>query len=92
MTDQNDLVFLTREALLFLVNLFDQGTRCIDHAQIAPTRHLLNTLGDAVGAENGNGAFRDFVDLLDEPHTLAFQGFNDPLVVNDLIPSGSRGC
>ncbi len=43
-----------------------------------------------MGAENRDGAGRDFIDLIDETGALRFQVFDDMLVVHDLMADKNR--
>ena len=85
MADQDDLEALFGIALAFLVHLGDQRTGRVEHRQGAVGRGILDRLGDAVGAEDGDRAVGDLVQLLDEPGALGGEFLHDPLVVDDLV-------
>ena len=51
---------------------------------------LLDRARDAVGAEDGDAAGRDLVDLVDETRALGAQPLDDVAVVHDLVPDVDR--
>src|SRR5206468_11537107 len=57
-----------------------------EHVQIARIRVLLDRLGNAVCAEDGDGAGRNFAEVLDEARSLRAQRIDDMSVVHDLVP------
>ena len=86
MADQDDLAALAGVVAAFLVHLGDQRTGGVDHRQVAALRLFLHLRRDAVGAEDGDGAFGNLVEFLDEDGALGAQRFDDVLVVDDLVP------
>ena len=85
MADQDDLKTLFGIALAFLVHLGDQRAGRVEHRQGPVGRSILDRLGDAVGAENGNRTVRNFVQLLDEAGALGGEFTHDPFVVHNLV-------
>ena len=90
MADQDDVVIPLGIALAFLVYLADQGTGGVYDLQAALVGVMLDLLGDAMGAENRDRAFRDLVHLFDETRTARLQAFDDPFVVDDLVAHVDR--
>src|SRR5690242_13805812 len=48
-------------------------------------RVLEDRLGNAVRAEHGDCTIGDFIELIDEPRTLAFERLDDVAVMHDLV-------
>ena len=88
--DEDDLVALLRVASGFVVHSTHQGTGRVDHPKIAHAGIGLDLSGHAVGAEDGDGAGRNLVDVLDEAGALAAQRGDDVLVVDDFVPDVDR--
>ena len=83
--DKDDFVALPRIASGFVVHPAHQGTRCVDHPKTSHTGVVLDLSRHPVGAEDGDGAGRDFVDVIHEAGAPAAQRVDDVLVVDDLV-------
>jgi hypothetical protein len=91
MTDENHLSSLASVITSFLVNLGDQRAGGIDDREVATLRLLLDFRRDSMRAEDGDGAFRDFIELLDEHGAFGAKGFDHVLIMNNLVPDIDRG-
>ena len=90
MADKDHLIALFAVALALLMYFRDQRTGGVDHMQIALLGVVLDAPGHAVGAKNGYGTDRHFVDFLDEDRAFGPQGLHDTFVVDDLVPDIDR--
>src|SRR4029077_1347585 len=69
----------------FHVDLGDQRTSGVNHAEAAVFAGLANFGGDAVGAVNDALAVGDFVHGIDKNGAFALEFFDHKSVVNDLL-------
>ena len=83
--DEDDRVALRRELASLDVDLGDERARRIDRAQVAHGGVLVHRRGDAVGAEDDEGALGNLGLLLDEDRAALAQLLDDVLVVDDLL-------
>ena len=85
MADQNKPAPLRDVALALIVHLGDQRAGGVEHRQLALRRFLLDALGDAMGAEDGDRVRWNLGKVLDEMRALGLEALDDVLVVHDLV-------
>ena len=85
MPDQHDGAPLAREAPGLDVHLGDEGTRRIDHLEVASAGVLVDRWRNAVGRQHDHRPVRDLGLLVDEDGALGLQVLNDVQVVHDLL-------
>ena len=90
MADEHDLVTVALVALGLVMHFGDERAGGVDDGQGAEFGFVFDLLRDAVGAENGDAAFRNFLDFADENHAFLAEGFDDPAVMDDLMPHINR--
>ncbi len=73
------------------VDLDHQRAGRVDRVQLAGPGVILDILGDAMRAEDGDGAGRHFVQFFHKLRTLASQPFDHVLVVHDFVSHEHRG-
>ena len=61
------------------------GQVAFEHREFALRRFLLDALGDAMGAEDGDRMRGNLGEVLDEMRALGLQALDDVLVVHDLM-------
>ncbi len=84
MTDQDHLQIFFGVALALAMDFGDQRAGRVDDRQLTQLRLVLDLLGDAMGAEHGDGAGGNFMQLVHEPRALGAQIVDHTLVVDDL--------
>jgi hypothetical protein len=90
MADQHDLAPLIGIALALGMDLRDQRAGGVDDRQVAPRRLDLDRARDAMGAENGDAARRDFGELVHELRALGAQALDHVPVVHDFVADIDR--
>ena len=83
MADQQDMTARAVPAFDFAVDLGDQRTDRIDYPQPSALRGKFNRAGAAMGGKNRYGAFRHFIDFLNEDCAQTFQPGHYRLVVDN---------
>jgi hypothetical protein len=84
-TDQNDLPSLIGVSLTFNVHFRDQWTGRVNYRKAALAGSFLDGARYPVGAEDGDRAGWDLIDLVDETRTLCTQPVDDMPIVNDFV-------
>jgi len=84
-TDQDDVLFLLREANGLAVHLGDEGAGGVDRLEAAVGSPLHDARRHAVRAEDDVRPLRHLVDLVDEDRPLPFERRDDVHVVHDLL-------
>src|SRR5690606_31194301 len=64
----------------------------VEHRQIACGGLFFHAPCNAVGAEYGDGPWRNLGQILDENRALVLQALDDVLIVNDLVADVHRGA
>src|SRR5262249_51604894 len=90
MADEDDVEALLGIALSLAVHLRDQRAGGVDHRQVPQPRLVGHLLRHAMGAEHGDGALGDLVQLVDEAGPDAAQLLDHALVVHDLMTDIDR--
>ena len=83
--DQNEPAALRDIALALIVHLGDQRAGGVEHRELALRGFLLDALGDAMGAEDGDRVRRNLGEVLDEMRAFGLEALDDMLVVHDLV-------
>ncbi len=83
--DEEDVVALANKAEHFEVDLAHQWAGRVDDPQAARFRRLHDRRRDAVGAEDREGPFRHFVQLVDEDGPEVAQAVDDKAVMDDFL-------
>jgi hypothetical protein len=89
--DEDHHATLRDVALALAVHLGDERTGCVEDAQAALPRVILDDPRNAVGAEDRDRAGGNFGEVLDETRPLGAQALDDVPVVDDLMPDVD-GC
>lgn len=85
MSDEEDLVALPGVADCFRVDLGDEGAGGIDGDETPVLSALADHGADAMGAEDDDFAFGDFIERFDEDDASVFESSDDMLVVDDFV-------
>ena len=83
--DQDEIVSLRIVAVDLVMHLDDQRTGGIDHMETPPIRFVPHRLGDPMGAENHDRAFRHFSQLLHEYSALGAERVDDMPAMDDFV-------
>ena len=85
MPDEDQRPPLRDIALSLVVNLGDQGTRCVENRQAARGCLIYHRLGDTMRAEDCHRIRRNLGNLLDEASTFRLQVIHDTPVMHDFM-------
>jgi hypothetical protein len=88
--DQNEPAPLRHISLALIMHLGDQWAGRVQHRKLALRRFLLNALGDAMSAENGNRVRGNLGKVLDKMRAFGLQALHHVLVVHDLVAHVDR--
>ena len=85
MWTRDEMAALAKEAVALIVHLADQRAGGVDDEKIALPGLVLYFERDAMGAEDGDGAPGNLLQILDENGALRPQAVHDMPVVDDLV-------
>ncbi len=92
MADQHQGAAQSAVPLALDVHLGDQRAGGVQHRQTAVGRRFDHRAGDAVGAEDGRRAVRDFRQFVHENGALGLQAIDHMPVMDDLVPDIYQGA
>ena len=85
MADEDEPASLADITLALIVHLGDQRAGGVEHRQLARSGFFLDALGDAMGAEDGDGIGGNFGEVLDKARALGLEALHHMLVVHDFV-------
>jgi hypothetical protein len=92
MADQHHVVIAAGVTAALVVNFVNQWAGRIDDIELTAFGISLDFTRHAMRAEDGHGAERDLVDLVDEDRAPRLQVIDDVMVVNDFMAHIDRGA
>lgn len=88
--DEDDGVVLFGEFDGLQMHLGDQRTGCVDRMKFSGLGEAPNFRSDSMGGEKDRGAFRNFLQIVNEYRTLGLECANDVLIVDNLVIDVNR--